>query len=355
MEVENKITQLAVGAELGNIYYQWNDDIEDFDTYRIMGIQNNDTVRCKCCIDGKPPVMKKMKLEDLRENYYLLISHAMITVSKVIVATKTNGQPVYDIVIMVYKREDAQTEFNVPDVICRQAMSDIFYEPFCNQQENPYVGLSVSKDTIPVGYSMKDLTMCDKVLESIVINTYKTDTLDTINSLINPDRWNDILEELLNLHYQNKRMSNPFLPDKVPDVDDGYCRNIKLLMETNNFMYDFYKLLGITKVNFTINYDTSRPNDEQPLPLEQKEIIQDIYQTNMEKTFVLPFDFSLDFDKIRLNYVLIMDATNILYIIGFTKSPDEYVKVIDTSVSEEIKRIHEKISNAVSFYDKYSK
>lgn len=355
MDGENKITQLAVGAELGNIYYQWNDDIEDFDTYRIVGIQNVDTVRCKCCINGELPFMKKMKLADLRENYYLLISNAMITVSKVIVATRTNGEPIYDIVIMVYKREDAQTEFNAPDIICRQAMSDIFYEPFCNQTENPYVGLSVSKDTIPVGYTMKDLTVCDKVLESIVINTYKTDTIDTIISLINPDRWNDILERLLNDHYQNKRMKNPFLPNTLPDIDDGYCKNIKLLMESNNFMYDFYKLLGITKVNFTINYDYTRPDDEQPLPEDQKEIIQDIYQTNMAKTFVVPFDFSIDLDKVQLNYVLIMDETNILYIVGFTKSKDEYVKVIDTTVSEDMIRIHEKLSNAVSFYNKYSK
>lgn len=350
----NQTQLLSISTEMGNIYYQWNDEADDFDIYRVTRIQNGDTVSCTCTIRGQKPFVKKIKLSDLKKNYSQLISNAIITASKVIVAQTEDGRPVFDIVIMVYKRDGNQMTFGEPDIVCRQALSDIYYEPFCNQEENPYVGLCASQETIPAGYTMQELTACDKVLESVLINTYRTDTLDSIYTLLNLDNWNNVLEDLAALHHKQRMAQNPFLSsNEIPMIKDGYCKNIMTLLKYNNFMYDFYRLLGVVEVNFKIEYDENNPN-EQALPLEQVEVLQEIYEVNISRTMVAPFDYTIDLSKAKMNYLLVMDNAHVLYIVVFTKSPNEYVKVVDTSIKTNDQIVHEKLLKAATFYDKYS-
>lgn len=357
MDTENKLSvaDLAVGAELGNIYYKFPKDSEEPTIYRIIRIQNKDTVSCMINNDKKH--IKKMKLEDLRKDFTLLVSNAIISVSKVIAVHTAQGKPLYDIVVMIYKRNELDSEFTIPDVVCRQAVTDVFYEPFCNTEVNPMVGLSVSQSTIPATYTMQDMTICDEILESSILNVYRTDTLDTILDMVDESKWNDTLEGLLLDKYDADRRKNPFLPDTAPDkLREGYCRTLRLLLETNNFMYDFYELLNITPVTFVINPDNEETDcGIYTLPQDQKETIQHIYQVNMERTGAILFDFTVDLDAIKVPHVLIMDAANKLYLIMYTRSKDEYVKVYTTSVQSDIEDVHKKLSEAVAFYDKYSK
>lgn len=346
-----KVKELAVGVELGNIYYKWNDEIEDYDTLRIVKIQNKEIVSC-ICTSGDSICTKKMSIVKIREEYEQLLSNAVLTISKVVSAYTPNGTPIPDVVIMVFKREDANTEFGEPDIVCRQGITDIFYEPYCNQEENPMVGISVSKDTIPAGYTMSMITTMDVVQESMIMNIYRTDTIDSILSIIGTKRWDEVLIDLLQNKYNTDRETNVFLAKECPDTYYGYCKNIRLLLQTNNFLYDLYSMLGMVKVKFEIPFDYDVANNQ--LPEDQKEQLQDLYEINMAKTTVIPYDFSIDFDKVRMPYLLVMDSTDTLYMVVYTRSEHEYVKHFDTTVLDQMAEINKRLSETVEYYEKHS-
>lgn len=347
---------LALSQEVGNIYYYWDPDKEDFEYWRVIKIQNTDTVSCEH--NFNPNDMAKLKLKYLKTGCQQLLSNAILTVSEVIVGTTQHGTPVRDIVIMVYNRDtNSPSKFGAPDIICRQAISDVFYQPFCTTGRNFMVGLSVTKNTCPAEYSMKDMAVCDQVVESIMVNIYRTDTLDSILRLIRPSKWNRVLEDLLVNYYNQQQISivNP----KVPDMYHGYCKNIELLMKSNNFMYDVYQMFGILPVKFKIDYPYDKENDEgfdgYMLPRDQVESLQDVYETNMERVFAIPFDYSLDLEKFKLNAFLVMDTAGKLYVIGYTKSLNEYAKVIDMTAIEQMQEVNRRISRAVDMFNKYEK
>ena len=137
----------------------------------------------------------------------------------------------------------------------------------------------------------------------------------------------------------------------------GYCKSIDLLLWYNNFMYDFYAMMGIQKVKFKIDYpkNMNTEKDEYILPPEQVKLLQELYQVNMEHVFAVPFDYSLDLEAIKINAVLVMDSENVLYVIGFTKSKNEYSKVIDTTAADSMHMIRDKLSKAADLVNKYEK
>lgn len=347
--------KINIGAELGNIYYTWNDERNDFDMYRIVSIQNSETVSCIINNDWKQK--KKFNLKELRQKYTQLLSDAILTVSDVIAITKRIGNniiPLYDVMVMVYKREGLSLSGSVPDILLRQATSDMFYQPFVSTEENPMIGFCATKETLPAEYEMNELTLVDDVLSSMIINTYKIDTIDSICQIIG-NKFNSILEDLMDAHLKAVYgQSWDFMKDtiEVPEHLHGYCKDLKTLLKINNFMYDFYQILGITNVTFQIDC----PDDgyEHSLPNDQRESLQEIYQINMAKTMVLPFDFSVNLEEVKVPYVLIMDVTGNLYFVAFTRSEFEYVKHVDTTLIENMTQINQKVSNAVNFYQKYS-
>lgn len=344
-----KVKELAVGAELGNIYYKWNDETDNYDMLRIVKIQNKETV--SCVLNGDISTTRKMNLVKLREEYEQLLSNAVLTISRVVSAYTPNGTPIPDIVVMVFKREDANTEFSEPDIVCRQGISDIFYEPYCNQEENPMVGISVTKDTIPSGYNISMITTMDHVEESMIVNIYRTDTIDTILSILGT-KWNDVLIDLLQNKYNTDRQTDIFLQKECPDTYYGYCKNLRLLFQTNNFMYDVYQLLGMVKVKFEIPFNEDIANNQ--LPIDQKEKLQDLYEINMAKTTIIPFDFSIDIDRVNVPYILVMDSTDTLYMVVYTRSEHEYVKQFDTTVLEQMAEINKRLCETVEYYEKHS-
>lgn len=348
--------KVVIGSEIGNIYYQYVEETDSFDLFRITKIQNGNTVTCM--INGDPKNTKKFNLLELKKNYPQLCSNYVMTVSRVSVGVSPTGEVIEDIVIMLYKRTASDTEFTAPDVVCRQGISDVFYEPYCNQKENPMVGVSITPETTPAGYEFKHFYEAfDNILDSVIINLYMTDTLDTIVSLIRPSKWDDIPLNLLKARHKYK-CNNDFMysikhkADEIPDEVDGYCKDVKTLLKTNNFMYDFYALYRIVEVTFKIEWNDDGIN--YPLPEDQKEALQDLYEVNMDKTIVGPYDYSIDLDTIKMPYVLVVDNTGVLYIIGYTRSANEYVKVVDTSITESIATINEQLAKIVNVYNKYS-
>lgn len=346
-----------IHMELGNIYYRYDEEKEDNEVLRIVKILNEKEVSVS---NEDTHTIKRMELKELQKDYEKLVSHAILTITEVAIGSNANGTLIRDVVIMVFRNEVNMDEINsdtTPDIVCRQGITDIFYEPFCNEGENPMAGISVSKETIPSGYDMDMIRHCDEVLDYKIVNLYRKDTIDTILYLIekgSSDKWDTIILNMMKAKYDSDRQKNPFLPADLPkDPYYGYCHTLRELLVTNNFMYDFYYLLGITKVTFEIPFNPELK--ENPLPDDQRIALQEIYEMNMCKTLVVPFDYDIDLERVKVPYVLAMDATDTLYFIAFTRSETEYVKKIDTTMMEQVATINNQLSEAVEFYNKYSR
>lgn len=346
---------VVIGSELGNIYFDYDVATDTQTTLRIMKIQNGTTVTCM--INNDPSNMKKFNLVELKKTYKQLLSNYIMAVSRVTVGETSYGI-IEDIVIMIYKHTDSDQQFHDPDIICRAGVSDIFYEPYCTDRENPMVGISVTPETCPAGYEFKHFYMAlDRVLESKIINLYMIDTLDTIIKLIGK-KWDEIPRKLL-IDRHNFKMKNDFLysihhkdSSDIPDTVDGYCKDVYTLLKTNNFMYDFYALYRIVEVKFVIEY--ADDGKEYALPLDQKQALQEIYEVNMEKTMVIPYDYTIDLERVKVPYVMVVDATGVLYFIPYTRSKNEYVRKVDTTVIDVMNEVNQKLDQLVNLYNKYS-
>lgn len=341
--------QLNLKTELGNIYYKYNIETDDFDILRVIAIQNAETVRC--IKNGNSSDSTKISVDELKSGYTRLLSDGVVSLSNVIVMdSQMPGRPLKDVIVMLHKRNENRN-FSDPDVVCRQSITDFFnMDP-----SKDLIGVSVSKESIPAGIDMEDVIYCDKVLNATIMNVYKNDTLDFIMMVLKNKEADDILKDLYDVrlhHFQNIYKE----PDSVSGARvsaEGYNKDVKSLLLTNNFMYDFYQAFGVSKVTFEIPFDEN--NERNYLPNDLKDILNNLYKIAMDKAIVVKYDFDIDFEEMKMPYLLVMDKTNTLYIVAYTTA-GEFLKCdikIDANSKEE-ENIVNKIRAAVDYYDKYS-
>ena len=73
--------QLNLKTELGNIYYKYNIETDDFDILRVIAIQNAETVRC--IKNGNMSDSTKISVDELKKNYTRLLSDGVVSLSNV--------------------------------------------------------------------------------------------------------------------------------------------------------------------------------------------------------------------------------------------------------------------------------
>lgn len=344
----------AIFKELGNIYYREREN--DFEIVRIIGIQNSETVKIKYMDTGK---VFKVSIKELKENFGVLISDLIISFSIVKVCSKENGATIPDVMVLVYKRDEldnggVETPYGnliLPYCVCRQSITDIFYNYFKTggESDKDLVGLSVTRDSCPANIEFTDLTYCSELVKSVAVNVYKTDTLDDILSMIDTTEMDNVLSDMMIKHHTYNLNYVPFTPPIISGNEyEGYCKNLKTLLEINSFAYDMYTSMNITKVSFEIL--TMDDNGNTSLVPDQIRKLSDLYRININKTIVAKYEFDIDLDKIQMNYMLIMDSTDTLYIIAYT-SDGEY---IETDL--EVRSVQDdmlKIAKSVDYYNKY--
>ena len=75
--------QLNLKTELGNIYYKYNIETDDFDILRVIAIQNAETVRC--IKNGNSSDSTKISVDELKSGYTRLLSDGVVSLFNVIV------------------------------------------------------------------------------------------------------------------------------------------------------------------------------------------------------------------------------------------------------------------------------
>jgi hypothetical protein len=205
-----------------------------------------------------------------------------------------------DVVVTVHRKDDLDKGDVEPYVVCRQQVSNLFNEILI--KDNFYhLGMSVSRDTCPPDSNFMDALACNGLESGETISVYLDDTLDTILSLLDTTKYDNVLKGIYK--------------DIDHNITEGACQSLWSLLDYYDIMYDFYLGNGIARVPFDIVDDTI--NIEQVLYLEH------LNKHVLIEPMVVPYKYDLDLSKIERAHIRIIDSSMKVYVISYLEG--EYV------------------------------
>lgn len=315
---------------LGSKYYRYdeNNNIEVIRIYKF-----NDT-EIRAYLDDDKDTKLKMTLEELEENYVRLNPHGIINFCIVNVKDGLN-----DVIVTMHKMSDLTTNEPTPYCVCRQNITDIF----ANQlkiNDKLYVGCSMSLNTCPPDIDYRIMVACNGVEKCINVCVYMDDTLDEILSMIKTKDFDRTLESLFTDHINYEARTNAKLsPLKdlllKQNCYNGYCKTLKLLLDFNNFMYDFYQAFNIIPIDIEVKYDENSGEVDNTVI----DIISDIYEVNIVSTLCMKYWYDIDLSNIENDYVLIMDKYNNLYVVAYVSIGPKHIDIEKIESEENIEKL----------------
>lgn len=334
--------QLKIFKELGNVYYRFVSD-DKIEKKRIIGIQNSEVVRVK---DLDTNNVSKVKISEFKDSgYQLLIHDGFILFSVVSMVNKSDNKIHKDVMISLYREDDIES--NIPYCICRQGITDVFYNLLKTGQDIDLVGMSVTQDTCPAELDFNMVRMCNGINYCIGVNIYMNDTLDDILEMIKTDKFDETLQKNFVEHHRYLRQYNPFVPPVISgNYLEGYCRDLRTLLTVNNFMYDFYSSFNIIPVNCKIKTDAMG----YLCDTAQITDLSGLLRINMINPFVVEYSKSIDLEKIDYNYNLIKDGTDKILVLAYDVDDDNPFN----APTEEYQEVMRRAAKIADYYNKYS-
>ena len=314
---------------LGAKYYRYDED----DNIEVIRVYKCTDLEVKVYSDNYKDDKRKMTVKELEEKYIRLNPHAVINFCIVKV-----GNNLDDVIITAHKMYDLSSNEPTPYCVCRQNITDVFANQI-QLSNKMYVGCSMSLDTCPPDVDYRIMVACNGMNKCVNVCTYMDDTLDDIINMINTKEYDRTLLALFTDHVNYEIKSNPTLSmmkDRIMKLDsyNGYCKTLKLLLEQNNFMYDFYQSFKIIPIDKEVTYDA-----ESKLHPEIVDIISDIYQVNISSTLCMKYWYDIDLDEIDNDYVLIMDNNNKLFVVAYVSNGPKHINIEDVESEENIERL----------------
>jgi hypothetical protein len=295
---------------LGLKLFKQKENSDDFDIIRVTRIYNTEKVRVT---DSEGNNIKKT-LEEIRdEGYTVLQSIGVVSFSTVTIGKNS------DVIVTLLRRVDALTGLTVPCVICRQSVTDFFYNILAQEYDHGMVGVSVSDKTCPSNIEYAQLLACNDITYSDMVNIYYDDTIDSLLQCINEVKFNDVLRELYSKHVE--AVNNPIL--KLKKFDSGWCTDIKTLLVSNNFWIDVDQAFNITDVDIDLDNYIIEKKDEagmayESLKPEVLKFFSHTFEINMVDCIITPYGYDIDLGEYHNeNYVLIRDSKEKLYIVVY--------------------------------------
>lgn len=334
-----------VVAKLGLKYYRYKSDSEDsLEVIRIIGLINNTDVKVSVIEGAENDVTETvMNLDSIEKDYRALIPAGLITFNDVLLKEASDkDMTVDDIIVLFYKYGGKE-----PSVICRQNVTDFFYQLRAQSEDDVYVGVSVTKDTIPEGIEFNNLLACSGINNTVIFNVYLDDDMKDILKYIKTKKFDHTLEVGLFDHL--KQLSKQYggqvkLKQGTTSVN-GFNIDLKTLLNENDFWFDIYNVLGITCISGDLRVDG------ESLSVEDKQILSDIFRINIDRTFVLKYKNDIDLSEIKMNHMFIRDDHD-LYIVAYT-STGEYIEK-DLEASSVAERMKESLRHIACNYSKYT-
>lgn len=332
---------------LGAKYYRYVGD--SLEILRVVSDKDPNSIKCSI---GHTLLKKRLPLEELEREYMRLSPDGFIYFNIVRV------QEIEDVMIMLYRSSDIEKNESYPYCICRQNISDLFANTIKPKYEDMICGVSVSKDTLPEGLEMNTVLACDELLNSIGICVYMDDDISDILRLFKSKDYDIVLHNLFSEHVKYKYKDNikEYMDKRYVD---GYCKTLKDLMLSNNFMYDFYMGFNIYPVDITIQPEECRG---EGLLLKHRFALSSLILKNITNGLAVPYNKFIDLEKIERDYIMIQDSTGMIFIIAYICDGNYTVPVQDIETPENIQKLSKikgysnssSIQNAIRFNkDKY--
>lgn len=332
-------------------YYLFKESEKDIDIIRVVKVQGKDENKKLTIKDSKGNI-KNLVMEDLK-GYTPLEPDAYITFN-VVELLDSENKIANDVIVTASKFLNIKIGDTFPFAICRQSITDIFYNLLITKEDDMMVGLSVNQNNCPAGYDIGLMLACNNILFGQAVNMYRTDTLEDIYPMIDIKKFDTCLGNLYKKHCDH--VGDPTLQFKKQH--QGWCKDLKTLLKENAFMSDINEMLGVSDVKFNIaDYlvEKDLPGHEgetyNTVTQELGYWLSSIYKVNMSDICVLEFghDINLgDFNNSR--YILLRDNTQTLYLLVYTEDGEYY----EADLEAKDKELDFSSKFRLDFYSKYN-
>ena len=316
---DSGMTYEQVRTLLGYKFYKFEDG--KCKNIRVVGIKNKDVV--KIIHEDDYLHIETMNPNDIINDYTKLISDGLMTfnIVKLFINKYQEGISEDDVIVCLYKASTMRDNIQEPDVVCRQNITDLYYNYQRQDEETEMVGMCMTHATCPANLDYMIMTACDGVEYSIGVNVYIEDNIETILSMIPTKRFDKVLDNGLSKHLKRCNI----LDNGTIISHNGYCRNLKQLLLENNLQYDYNTVYNITGLNVDMNDNiviTKDETDEEYYTLKNDIINQlnNLFKINISNTIIIEYDHDIDLQELRgVKYFIIRDINNKLFIVNYTE------------------------------------
>lgn len=335
-------------TNIGKILTKYNEESDSFDMIRIMHLKDDMIEYCLLnedySINYNESIECKVKeFTDKFKDWKTLSPNGILSLSNVKVATNQSGSEIKDIVMLFFTENKVLHIFDpcTPCIVARQAINNIYKMEF-NADEND-VGVSVTDDTIPQGFTFMDFTESETIYNSLLTCVYRTDTPESLAELLDNDDTTNILENLYNTAIGDNIKFNGSIKN---DCYHGYCNSLLSFIIHSGLMNDIYSKMGVIKVDFVLEFN-------KPIEGEDKILLSTLCGgINIVKAVPIKFGYDINISIIKMKYMLVMDKNNILWIVPFTSTVDEFSPLEFYKItSEQTNKIQERLKKCIDMCD----
>lgn len=322
---------------------------------KVLKFYNAD--KCKCKITKGPDAGKEINIpvKTLQEDYTKLSNDGIIIFNVV----KINDT-LDDIMVTVFRSEDLVKGVNIPNVVCRQCVLDLFAK-MMDPNKGDYVGLSISKETCPADIEFENFLACEAVKQSIVLSYYIGEPLKEILSMFKHDDFDNTLRCLFISHCDGLLKTNPAMADyfRRKGEANGYVQTLDELLILNNFEYDLYRTFNIIPTTLSAEHFS-----DGVLSKVAEEVLSEVLRTKIYKSLVVKYDKDIDLEAIDKKYCLVSDNDGTVYVVAYFVNGTYYSKLDDDNeqnieklvalmgTSKSLKHAYENIKFSKKKYEK---
>lgn len=341
--------------------YKFYKSLEDgsFEILRVVDMDNKDKTRCKV-LNVDTEETQNVSYEYLQQ-YVPLEPYGIVSFNIVAleIDPKTRKPASKDIMVLAYKSMDIKLGMQDPYIVCRQSINDFFAQFLDNDPENEFgqsngmgemVGVSVSRETCPTNIKMKSLASCVDILESQIVNIYRDDNVDTILKCVNDTLKHNMDFDLKALRDKHAKTVKNRMKSLV-SVCDGWCPDLKTLLEINNFMADFNFMCETTGFDFNLEeYMEKDDRDIYHLTYPAQLFFNNVFKVNARETRIMEYSYQINLaDFNNTNYVLVRDINNKIWLIVYMIE-GEY---LEEELIAEMNKLSVTDKLRLSYFDKY--
>jgi hypothetical protein len=270
-----------------------------------------------------------------------------------IVTVNNEGNKFKDVIITTSKVLEVRAGIARPYAICRQSVTDIFYNLLCENESDMIAGLSVNRDDCPTNFDMGIMMICESVNKMESVYFYREDTLDDILEFIDVKKYDIALANMYNTHC--RVCGDPKASFKKEHK--GWCKNLRLLLKENNFQSDINNMLGITDVSFNIEdfiVEKELPDKDNgnyySLPDDLILWLSVNFRIDIGDITVLEYDHDINLaDLNNTNYFFLRGANKKLFICVYTVKG----KFLESDLEEEYNKKDLSSKWRIEFVNKY--